>query len=122
MIHFQDSKSVIDSWITTTGETYAAVIILDEIPITSMPSVQIKNFPKSINKSKMEYVKQLKSKRLQATYGELASIKKICLISYSFEIENVVKWASMESNDFFIYQQNESQPIESFNKQKLALK
>ena len=68
-----DSKRILHSWIISAGDIFLSVIVSDEIPITSIPPVQMTALYASLKEPEMEYVEKLKRKTLQATYSELTT-------------------------------------------------
>ena len=121
MIYFPNSKRIIDSWIVTAGDLFDSVIVHDKIPIADMPPVQQTTLFASIEANIIEYKRETRSKLIDAALKELANAVNDCNIPVKEDLELCTKEAPFDWDAVQSYSRNQSQSIDSFNEQKLAI-
>eukprot|EP00957_Ditylum_brightwellii_P053116 4027813-Ditylum_brightwellii.AAC.1 len=71
LIHFPNTKRVIDSWIIETAEVFDNVIVHNIIPINDIPPVQLSAIYTEIEQNVLQFVSSTKKKIVDAAVLEL---------------------------------------------------
>ena len=121
LIYFPNSRSLIDSWITISGELFDNVIKKNTIPITDMPSVQFTTLMQSNDEKCKKYLHEMKTEILKSALKELDEAKTRCNIPSLQSFLNAKKHHPLEWNALSSFRKSFIQPIESYNEQKKAI-
>ena len=113
---------MIDLWIITAGELFDSIIIKDEIPITDMPSVHQTTLSAEVEDASRKYIDDIKSNTIDAAMKELGEEAIInCHIPSKADLMNASKEFPIVWNAVTSYNQGSTQPISSYQEQKLAI-
>ena len=122
VIYFPNSKRVIDSWIIAADDILESAIIQDEILITNLPSVQLATLFSDIETTNNSFAKQIKYNIIDAALKELGETTiRNCNIPSIEELSHATKDTPLEWDPVSSFIPNDSQSIQSYNEQKLAV-
>ena len=122
VVTFPNSKHVLQSWIVQAAELFDSVIIDNELTVTDLPAVQQSALFNKIDESNQEFMKKAKSTVIDAALKELGeeTIEKCCIPTkedlMSCSKERPLSWDPISN-----FSQNDNQPDQSFQEQKLAV-
>ena len=123
VVTFPNSKYVLQSWIVQAAELFDSVIIDNELTTADLPAVQQSILFNQINEKNQAFLKDVKSKVIDAALKELGpDTIQNCQIPTKDELmastkDNPIEWDPVEN-----FCQNDGQPIQSYTEQKVAVK
>ena len=123
LIYFSNSRSIIDGWISMTGDLFDDIIMRDTIPINELPAVQRTTLVSSTDENCKQYIQKMKKDAIQSALKELDGAVTRCRIPTSEQIlgatkEDPLTWDALESFN----EPSTVQCDKSFQEQKLAIK
>ena len=123
VVTFPNSKHVLQSWIVQAAELFDSVIIDNELSITDLPAVQQSALFNEIDENNQAFIKEAKSNVIDAALKDLGeeTIDK-CMIPTKEELMSCSKQRPLSWDPILNFTQNEGQPEQSFQEQKLAVK
>ena len=121
LIYFPNTRQLIDSWIVCAGDLLDEVIINNNIPITSMPSVQQSSLYASIEEDKVAYIKEIKNKMISSALMEMGDARIRCSIPSKDNLLNATKENPANWDAISTFEKSPNQSNSSFNEQKLVV-